>query len=269
MQRTAATIRALGAGALAAGLALLQPLPACALQPLITDDTGTQGKGGNQLELALDRERVRSLGERETVHALSLVYTRGLADSLDAYFELVRSRIRSSVLGDDASGFGNPAVGFKWRLWESEPQGLSIAVKPELQFGVSGSSERRGLGAGRTGYAATLIVTSEHGFGEIHWNASAARVRYDVSENRRDNRDDLYRVSVAPVFTLSPAWKVALDAGMVTNPDRARRARMGFVELGAIWSPHEDLELALGIIALVGDGEPRSRTLTAGLTWRF
>jgi hypothetical protein len=79
----------------------------------------------------------------------------------------------------------------------------------------------------------------------------------------------LYRLSVAPVFELSPMWRVALDAGVTTNPDKARRARMGYVELGAIWQPHEDLEIALGWIARLGDGEPRGRTLTGGLTWRF
>ncbi|MGH8664565.1 MAG: hypothetical protein ACREUX_09890 [Burkholderiales bacterium] len=52
-------------------------------------------------------------------------------------------------------------------------------------------------------------------------------------------------------------------------PRRARRARMGYVELGAIWSPRADIELAFGIIRQVGDGEPTRQTLTAGLTWRF
>jgi hypothetical protein len=44
---------------------------------------------------------------------------------------------------------------------------------------------------------------------------------------------------------------------------------MGYVELGAIWAPSEDLELALGLLEQVGDGEPSSRTVIAGLTWRF
>ena len=39
--------------------------PALALQPLITDDTGTQGSGGNQLELSFSEERAKSDGNTD------------------------------------------------------------------------------------------------------------------------------------------------------------------------------------------------------------
>ena len=136
-------------------------------------------------------------------------------------------------------------------------------------MGVSRASERHGLGNGRTGYAATFIVTRETSFGAIHANLSANRVGYDLAENREANRRTLYRLSVAPVVSISPTWKAALDIGVTTNPDRARRARMGYIELGAIWSPSDDLELALGLLEQVGDGKLSSRTVIAGLTWRF
>jgi len=178
-------------------------------------------------------------------------------------------RIRSNAPDADASGRSNPVLGFKWRLWENEADGLSIGLKPEIRFGVSTHSERRGLGAGRTGYAATLIVTQATRFGAVHANLAAARENYSLAQGRADNRRMRYRLSVAPVIDLSPRWKLALDAGVLTNPDRARKARMGFVEIGAIWVPSEDLELALGLIRDVADGEGTSSTLTAGLTWRF
>jgi hypothetical protein len=250
-------------------LAALLPSQAAALQPLVTDDTETQGRGGNQLEVAYDRERVRARAQHSTLQALSAVYTRGLSDTLDGYVELSRARIRSDVPDESGNGAGNPALGFKWRLWDSEAQQLSVALKPELQLGTSRAAERRGLGAGRAGYAATLIVTREFDFGAVHWNVSGTRVRYQLAENRHDYRPYLYRVSVAPVVDVAAHWKLALDVGAITNPDRTRRARMGYAELAAIWSPRADLELALGVIALTGDGEPRTRTLSAGLTWRF
>jgi hypothetical protein len=244
-------------------------LPAVALQPLVTDDTDTQGRDGNQLEISFERERVRSAEDRTTRYALPLVYTRGLTDTLDGYIEVSRVRNDSSAPGEDERGSGNPAVGFKWRFWQDEARKLSLALKPELQLGVSRASERHGLGNGRTGYAATFIVTRETSFGAIHANLSAHRVGYDLAENREANRRTLYRLSVAPVVSISPTWKAALDIGVTTDPDRARRARMGYVELGAIWAPSEDLELALGLLEQVGDGEPSSRTVIAGLTWRF
>jgi hypothetical protein len=254
---------------LAAAASALWATSPLALQPLVTDDTGTQGAGGNQVEIAFNRERERSEGETSTVRSFLAVYTRGLTDSLDAYVSAVHSDRASSVPGEDAEGAGNPAIGFKWRFWEDAAGKWSAAWKPELQFGLSTHKERRGLAAGRNGYASTLVVTRETAFGALHANLGATRVRYELQENRAANRRMLYRLSAAPVFELTPAWKVAIDAGLTTNPDKARRARMGYVELGAIWQPHDDLELALGWIAQLGDGEPRVRTLTAGLTWRF
>jgi hypothetical protein len=248
---------------------LLLPLQVSALQPLVTDDTETQGRGGNQLEVGYERERVRARAQGSTLQTLSAEYAHGLTDTLDGYVGLARARIRSEVPEENGHGAGNPALGFKWRLWQSEPQRLSVALKPELQPGATRSAERRGLGSGRTGYAATLIVTQEFDFGAVHWNVSGTRVRHALAENRHGSRQYLYRVSVAPVVDVAADWKVALDVGAITNPDRARRARMGYAELAAIWSPREDLELALGVIAFTGDGEPRTRTLAAGLTWRF
>jgi hypothetical protein len=76
-------------------------------------------------------------------------------------------------------------------------------------------------------------------------------------------------LSVAPVWDVAEGWKLALDAGLMTNPDLAARASMGYVELGAIYSPSEDLDLALGIVHNVGDGAAISTSATIGLTWRF
>jgi Putative MetA-pathway of phenol degradation len=254
---------------LAAAASMIWAASTLALQPLVTDDTGTQGAGGNQIEIAFNRDRVHGEGETSTVRSLVGLYTRGVTDSLDAYLAVLGSDIASSMPGEDASGAGNPAIGLKWRFWEDATAKWSAAWKPEVRFGLSARNERRALGTGRTNYASTFIATREVPFGALHANLAVMRVGYELEENRAANRRMLYRLSVAPVFELSPRWKVALDAGLTTNPDKARRARMGYVELGAIWQPHEDLEFALGWIEQSGDGDPRTRTLTAGVTWRF
>jgi hypothetical protein len=259
--------RAAAALVLAASASL--PVPATALQPLVTDDTETQGSGGNQLELTLDRERVRSAEGRSSLRAATVVYTRGLTDDLDAFVEASHVRLRSSFGEEGGRGAGNPVLGLKWRFWEAESGRVSLGVKPEIRFGLSRDSERRGLAEDGTGYAATLILSQETRFGAVHANLSAERSAFEIGENRAANRRMLYRASVAPVVALTPGWKAAVDLGITTNPDRGRRARMGYVELGAIWSPSDDLELALGWIRPLGDGEPSSHTWTAGLTWKF
>lgn len=54
---------------------------AFAFQPLITDDTGTQGAGGNQLEFSYGHDKTKTAGESERVHSVPVTYTRGLTDT--------------------------------------------------------------------------------------------------------------------------------------------------------------------------------------------
>ena len=65
-----------------------------ALQPLITDDTGTQGEGGNQLEVSYGRDRIRAGGETARVHSVPVVYTYGLTETVDVYAGIAYQRIR-------------------------------------------------------------------------------------------------------------------------------------------------------------------------------
>ncbi len=240
-----------------------------AFQPLITDDTGTQGAGGNQFEIALDRQEVDSAGDWTKTRTVPLVYTRGISDTLDAYVEVSHVHIRSTIVASDAEGHGNSAVGLKWRFYDDAAHKLSVAFKPELQLGVSTDAERRGLGSGRNVYSGLIIATQGTGFGAVHVNYGFTRASYALEANRNANRHWLHSLSVAPVFEVAEGWNLALDLGVTTNPDRTQRARMGYAEFGVIWSPRNDLDLALGLIRHIGDGEPRSTVLTAGVTWRF
>ena len=242
---------------------------AAALQPLITDDTGTQGAGGNQFELAINREEAKSEGVKTKTTTFPLVYTRGVTDALDLYASVSHGRINSDDPTAAARGHGNPLLGAKWRFYDDEAQKFSVGFKPEIRFGSSSADERRGVSIGRTGFAGLVMATQDTAFGSVLANYGYTRVNHALEANRSQQRSNLHRLSVAPVVDVGPAWKLAVDAGIATNPLRRERARMGYVEAGAIWSPTKDLDLALGWIQSLRDGEPRSAILTAGITCRF
>lgn len=240
---------------------------ASALQPLITDDTGTQGAGGNQLEASYNRDRTRVDGDTERVLTVPLGYTFGLTDSVDIYASTAWSRIR--VAGDDASGLGNTVVGAKWRFFESEGSGTSLAIKPEVAIPVSSSRERDGLGTGKTSGSLTFILSQDLPFGSIHFNAGVGRDRFrDTNENPRT---DYRRFSLAPVWDVSEQWKLALDVGTESARADGHTVRAKFAEVGAIYSPSKDVDLALGLIRTIDNEGPTSttHTLTGGVTWRF
>jgi hypothetical protein len=56
---------------------------------------------------------------------------------------------------------------------------------------------------------------------------------------------------------------------MQTNPDLAEKSRMGYVELGMVFSPSEDFDLSFGVTRDVMDGTVQSTSASFGLTWRF
>ena len=49
------------------------------------------------------------------------------------------------------------------------------------------------------------------------------------------------------------------------------KLRSDFAELGGVYSPSKDLDLALGILRVSDNGSPRTtkHTATAGITWRL
>jgi hypothetical protein len=249
-------------------LAML-PAAAGAFQPLVTDDTGTQGAGGNQVEAAYSRTVDKAAGVRTVTHEVPLAYARGITDALDITLGVGHQRIVPDAPAATERGWGNAVLGAKWRFHDNESTKLSFALKPEIQFPVSKDREARGLGTARTSYGLSLLMTQETGFGAVHANAAVERVNYSDDALNAAERRDLYRVSLAPVWDVADGWKLALDVGLMTHPDRAVRARMGYVELGAIYSPTKDLDLALGIIRNVMDGDVRTMQALAGITWRF
>lgn len=243
-----------------------------AFQPLVTDDTGTQGEDGNQLEFCVNRDREESAGTTNSTRTLPFTYTRGLSDALDVFVSANHTRLTSSVQGSDASGSGNSSLGFKWRFHENEASKTSLALKPELLLPVSAAKEAAGLGAGRSSYALTLILTQETGFGAVHANLAAGRNRYRDTLSSPDPDTSTWRASIAPVWDIGQDWKLALDVGgEIEKAATGNKSRSNFVEIGAIYSPNKDLDLAFGILRRAGDETPDTRvySVTAGLTWRF
>jgi hypothetical protein len=250
------------------GLLLAAAAPfAFAFQPLITDDTGTQGTGGNQIEISVNEDREDSAGVTTKVRTLPVVYTRGLTDALDVF--IGANHISASAPGFDVSGSGNPSFGAKWRFYDNEESKTSIGLKPEIILPVSSSKENDGLGVGRTSYGLTLILTQEVSFGAVHANLFSGRERFRDPAVIPDA--SITRASIAPVWDVAEGWALALDVGAETVKAGGVDTRSSFAEIGAIYSPSDDLDFALGLIRATDDAQPSTETTSAtvGVTWRF
>lgn len=238
-------------------------------QPLITDDTGTQGESGNQLEFSLNHDRTTTAGETTRTQALPFVFTRGLTDTLDLFIGASHVRIRSGGDGASTSGGGNPGLGLKWRFYENEASKTSFAVKPTVTLPVSRSGEEAGRGTGKISYGLTLILTQEFSFGAIHANLGSDRNRY---RNTVANPNaSVIRASLAPVWDIAEQWKLALDLGALRERSGGVGTTSRYAEIGVVHSPSKDLDFALGIIRQTDNAAPKSASTlaTVGVTWRF
>lgn len=235
---------------------------ASAFQPLITDDTGTQGHGGNQIEIAGATTTNDGGKAREGIFA----YTRGLTDGLDVFAELGRQRI-SPVGGTPITGPSNSSVGAKWRFFENENK-TSLAVKPIYVFPVSEDKEADGMGSGEASYELSLILTQEMEWGAVHANLLGGRNRFSDQAVAEDEK--VRHFSVAPVWNADDKWKLAVDLGAEHVTTASQKTRSRFGELGAIYSPNADLDFALGFIRTRDqDSRALTKSATAGFTWRF
>lgn len=245
------------------------PASTWAFQPLVTDDTGTQGEGGKQFELGYTRFVETEPGTKAAAVFLPVVYTRGLSDGIDLSFGGSYVQFRPPAPGATESDIGNLATALKWRFFENQTGDLSLAFKPEIRFPVSSGAEDRSLGSGKVNGGAALLLTQNTGFGAVHANLAINSQHFKLAGNQNVHRETLWRLSVAPVWDVSENWKLALDAGLITNPHRAEKPRMGYVELGSIYSSSKDMDLAAGIIRDVRHRGHDVISVTLGMTWRF
>jgi len=238
-------------------------------QPLLTDDSGTQGAGGNQLELVVESSRVAQAGISSLTRMLPVTFTRGLSDTLDVFASVSHISISSGIPAADARGSGNPVLGLKWRFLESDASKISIAVKPQLLLPTNSANETSGLGSGRTSFGIAAILTRETSFGAVHANLFTSSTRYRDPKTNPDA--GLVQMSVASVWYLGEAWKLTLDAGARMLRTRGAQARGDYVQIGAVYSLGKDHDFALGIMRNNDRAASvaASHVLTSGITWRF
>ena len=252
---------------------ILSSISSYAYFPFITDDTGTQGEGGNQLELnylfikergvGLAEDGTDSPGDYGTSNSFPITYTRGLTDDLDLFVGIIRQT-------SPTNGWMNSAIGFKWRFAGDAEEGWSFAVKPALLTPVSRSMEASGLGNGKTNGTVSLISSYIQPKYEVHLNARYTS-NFSYSGLEEQQAQHLWGISVAPVWVVSPQWKLGVDAGLDTNPN-ATSAQVAYAQIGAVYAPIKNLQLGLGLMGNRALGSPSREynwTVMSGVTWQF
>lgn len=238
---------------------LLVAIPAAAFHPLVTDDTGTQGKGRSQVELAFEigRDGCDEGEHRRDAGAATIAF--GAVDALDLQASVPYERaVLSAADGSTrAAGMGDASLELKWRFFERG--GLSLAWKPGVTA-PTGDAEA-GLGSGRVTARSGLLATLRRGRFAGHANAG-----YAYNPNHDGERLHLWRFSAAAEAQLRERWKLVADAGI--SRDVGTGADPVFVMAGLVFSPAPWLDLDAGLKRGVIGAEERVTALF-GTTLRF
>lgn len=219
-----------------------------AAQPLITDDTRTQGFGRWQLEVeALEGdERVTGRDFERFDGALSY----GLGDAAD--LELGVPLFRQ---GED--GVGDASLALKWRFFERNA--LSFALKPG--FTVPTGDERDGRGTGRVTWNVRGILSYAPGALAAH-----AHLGYRRNENKLGQRESIDELAAALTYQVD-AVRFVGELTRETNPVPGGRA-VRYSTVGAVWEMTRDVHLDAGWRQGHG-GAPLDDALLLGATVRW
>lgn len=231
--------------------------------PLVTDDTGTQGKGRIQLELNSEYGVENEDGVKEKFFEFAPVISYGLVDNLDLIVGVPYQRIKveDTTLSQEfkESGFSDASVEIKWRFFEKD--GLSLAIKPGVS--VPTGDENKGLGTGKFGYSAFLIMTQEIKPLNLHFNLGYVR-----NENKLGERKNIYHVSLAGEYEATEKLKLVGNIGTETNTDPTTNTDPAFALVGFIYSFSENFSFDAGY--KYGLNKPETdNTYLFGITLKF
>lgn len=235
--------------------------------PLVTDDTGTQGRGKAQVEVGVsffnDKDKADEFTTFKTQGGEAAVgVSVGLLDSLDivlsapyAWYNLDENDVRLNR----ADGILDIGFDVKWRFFEKN--GWSLALKPGIILPTGHEDES--LGAGRTAYRIFLIGTKEFEPVSIH-----ANVGYFRNENNIGEHKDIWLASVAAEMEIIQNLKLLANIGVEKSPLPDLDNHPAFALGGITYNISEKIIIDAGIKYGVTSTET-DWTYLAGLTIKF
>jgi hypothetical protein len=232
-----------------------------AAHPLITEDTGTQGKGRFQLELTAEHGYQDEDYAAEHDRQFTATLSYGARDDMDLIVTVPYQRISADIGGDIETHSGKSDVGFdiKWRFYEKET--LSMALKPGVTFPAG--DESVGLGSGKSGYSLYHVTSFEPKPWAFH-----LQLGYRRNRNIMDEREGIWHVSFGGWRELGEKLKIVGDIGANTNTDKSSNTETVFLILGAIYSLAQNIDMDFGIKKGLSNAET-DYTLLGGMAVRF
>jgi len=220
--------------------------------PMLSEDTGTQGKHNFELEVGYAWSR--QAGDRNVLLQPQLSW--GASTTLDL---IVQPSWIIDQAGDASErGFGDTNLDAKWRFYGSAPWSLAIRA------GLSAPTARDDLGLrhDRLSPHAILVATGDFTPFTLDANVGYGRAPADASQ-----RGDLYHFSAAITVESAQHLFLILDTSVDSNPDRTDKSFAAVSLLGVIYTVRPGLDVDAGFRGRLNATGPAQQWLL-GITFR-
>jgi hypothetical protein len=219
--------------------------------PMLSEDTGTQGKGNWELELGY--AWIQSGADRSFLFQPQLSY--GASPTLDLIVQPSWTMVEGDP-GGRVRGLGDTNLDAKWRFYGAAP--WSIGVRAGL--GLPTAQRGLGLPNGNVSPHAILVATAD-----LTPFAIDANLGYSYVPGNA--HPDQYHFSAAATYTANERLFLVLDAAADSNPDSAPGSYQAVALLGVIYTVHPGLDVDVGYRGRVGTVGPVHQWLL-GITFR-
>ncbi|OPY74052.1 MAG: hypothetical protein A4E63_00853 [Syntrophorhabdus sp. PtaU1.Bin050] len=245
---------------------LIAPEVSFAARPLVTDDSGTVGKGSIQAEFGIEMSSKKDAEEdmtiKETETEASAVVTYGILGNIDivAGFPYVWAKTKED--GETvfkANRFSDISLEAKWRFLEKD--GFGLALKPGITLPTG--DYKKGFGAGRVTYGLTFIASKEIKPFGFHFNAG-----YKSNENRVEEQKDLWSASLAATYEVLKGLNVVGNVGIERNADPEIKTVPAFGLVGVNYSAYDHITFDAGLKFGLNRQEV-DHAIVAGVTFNF
>jgi hypothetical protein len=207
--------------------------------PLITDNTGVQGKNNGQFEISNGVGFHTEHRCIENSSEISTVFTYGLNNSTDAVvgYPFLFSTILNDSSETKSVGFSDLSFEVKYKFLQYKS--LSLALKPGITFPTGNHNE--GLGSGKISETLFLITTAEFSSFIINGNLGYLR-----NENKCGDALNIWHISADIDYKLSDDFHLVVNSGIEKNPDKTDKTNQFFGLAGLYYSINNKCEVSIG-----------------------
>ena len=197
---------------------------------MVTEDTGTQGRGNIELELGSAWNRQ---GTRDAA-TLQPQLSYGASPTLDLILQPSFLTV-SGPDGERTRGLGDTNLDAKWRFFGTAPWSLGVRAGVDLPT----AQHEQGLPDDRVSPHALLAATVD--LAPLTLDASFGYARMPATTRR-----NLYHASMAATYASSARTLFIVDVGADSNPDGARNRDPVVAVAGTVYTLKPGLDFDIG-----------------------